>query len=636
MKKHIIFLILSFFTFQANCQLQYAGNDFWFGIGYSSVTSPYVRIFSDVATIGTITSGSWSETFCFNANEHLDIQIPSTVVMSNSNMIESKGIHIVTDNDVIVHLESNAGVDSDKETFLPTSELSLVHTINFPKSIGFWDPTFITIVATENATSITINNTDDYGTSSNSITSGAGMSITLNQGEAIRIECGRDVSTGPDSGLDISGTQIIADKPIFVDGFSSTRLPGSWSISYTDAIRYQFIPDNNYGNDYFLIPAQASRDYYCKITNLGTSNSILIDGVPFLTLAAFETFDTIFTTPHQITGSQDFSCMLGSLGLDYDMSLRGDPSGLLLFPISGYKTAYHDFKTPSKTCAGCAYNDLDSATYVIISSTAGIAGIQIDGITVSPSIFTPIASSGYSIARVGDLTDGFHSFTSSSPFYAFKWNVNIASADAWQTMQNLGTLTNTPNGTVYDSLCSNIVLPVELVAFGGEVTKKGNLLKWTTVSELNNDYFELQRSSEDAIFETTAIIKGNGTTNTTSQYTYLDEHANVPYHYYRLKQVDYNGNSQLSDEIYLEALPSDDLEIYPNPANEEVVISTGRDLKKPIQIAVYNSIGALVLIKEITSYNLRHHLNISELSSGYYLVKVLSASNQVTGKFINR
>jgi hypothetical protein len=214
--------------------------------------------------------------------------------------------------------------------------------------------------------------------------------------------------------------------------------------------------------------------------------------------------------------------------------------------------------------------------------------------------------------------------------------VNIASADAWQTMQNLGTLTNTPNGTVYDSLCSNIVLPVELVAFGGEVTKKGNLLKWTTVSELNNDYFELQRSSEDAIFETTAIIKGNGTTNTTSQYTYLDEHANVPYHYYRLKQVDYNGNSQLSDEIYLEALPSDDLEIYPNPANEEVVISTGRDLKKPIQIAVYNSIGALVLIKEITSYNLRHHLNISELSSGYYLVKVLSASNQVTGKFINR
>lgn len=92
----------------------------------------------------------------------------------------------------------------------------------------------------------------------------------------------------------------------------------------------------------------------------------------------------------------------------------------------------------------------------------------------------------------------------------------------------------------YDVSCA-IVLPVEMVFFNAQ--RDGNVaqLDWQTSSETNNDYFEVERAGADGLYHPIGRISGHGTTSQTNSYTLTDEMPLPGINYYRLKQVDYNG-----------------------------------------------------------------------------------------------
>ncbi len=163
----------------------------------------------------------------------------------------------------------------------------------------------------------------------------------------------------------------------------------------------------------------------------------------------------------------------------------------------------------------------------------------------------------------------------------------------------------TPTGAGYNlifggtAVLSCLMMPVELIDFSAKFndTRQQVDLNWTTASELNNDYFLVERSIDGENYEQIARIQGSGTTQEARYYESLDTHPIAgTINYYRLKQVDYNGRFEYSD---LKAVMIPDISnkfyIYPNPAEELTLMAYATSLEgENIVIHIHNSYGQLI------------------------------------------
>ena len=143
-------------------------------------------------------------------------------------------------------------------------------------------------------------------------------------------------------------------------------------------------------------------------------------------------------------------------------------------------------------------------------------------------------------------------------------------------------------------------IPVELTSFTADVNAAVNvLLDWTTATELNNQMFEIERRSKEAQFRTIGYIEGYGTTTEPQEYSYLDKKVETGTHFYRLKQIDFNGQYEYSEEIEVEvngpltfALEQN----YPNPFNPSTSIKYSVPQNGFVKLSVYNLVGEEVSI----------------------------------------
>lgn len=94
-----------------------------------------------------------------------------------------------------------------------------------------------------------------------------------------------------------------------------------------------------------------------------------------------------------------------------------------------------------------------------------------------------------------------------------------------------------------------IALPIELISFKGTTKNNVNTLTWVTISEYNNEYFTLERTSNGIDFNIIANLNGAGTSHTTNEYTVIDAISEPLIYYYKLKQTDYNGVFKYTDLI---------------------------------------------------------------------------------------
>lgn len=98
----------------------------------------------------------------------------------------------------------------------------------------------------------------------------------------------------------------------------------------------------------------------------------------------------------------------------------------------------------------------------------------------------------------------------------------------------------------FDVSCA-IVLPIELLSFTAEAEGFTSVLQWETGSEDNNDYFVVERLNEMNAFDSIGIVDGNGTTSQANSYHFIDADPHEGINYYRLKQVDFNGQHTYSE-----------------------------------------------------------------------------------------
>lgn len=174
--------------------------------------------------------------------------------------------------------------------------------------------------------------------------------------------------------------------------------------------------------------------------------------------------------------------------------------------------------------------------------------------------------------------------------------------------------------------CTPIVLPIELTSFSGKPYGKSNIIEWSTASEINNDYFTVEKSNDGIDFEILTTVKGAGMSSETKNYVVTDQNPFSSITYYKLKQTDYNGKFTYSDIIAIENSYEGHAvsNIYPNPTNSDIYFDFFTPTSGAINIQVLDYTGRIVLEENVTVVEGKTNLNtkIGELSKGIYSLKV--------------
>lgn len=142
-------------------------------------------------------------------------------------------------------------------------------------------------------------------------------------------------------------------------------------------------------------------------------------------------------------------------------------------------------------------------------------------------------------------------------------------------------------------------LPVSLVQFTG-ISEKGTvILKWSTASEINNDYFLIERSTDGYIFSELAMIDGAGNSNGILSYEYVDKNPS-DINYYRLRQYDFDGKNSCSDIIKVSLAESENDQVQVSCRQGTVYIMANSTAGGLMKVQIYNLTGAMVYKSEFS------------------------------------
>lgn len=181
-------------------------------------------------------------------------------------------------------------------------------------------------------------------------------------------------------------------------------------------------------------------------------------------------------------------------------------------------------------------------------------------------------------------------------------------------------------GSAGELFCGAIALPIELYEFWGSAVDSYNEIYWTTVSELDNDYFVVSYSKDGYDFKDIGTIDGAGTTNQEQKYRFIHGNAERGVSYYKLKQVDYNG---VYEEFHIISINNNGTktgglfsEIFPNPSSKLFYFNyNGKIFNTPINIKIVSTLGEIVREGVVKKYNNSQAIsfNLDGLESGIYL-----------------
>ena len=194
-----------------------------------------------------------------------------------------------------------------------------------------------------------------------------------------------------------------------------------------------------------------------------------------------------------------------------------------------------------------------------------------------------------------------------------------------------------------------VIIPVELTAFYANVNKDKIELFWQTATETNNSGFEILRFTQnDNEWNTIGFVPGFGTTTEPKSYSFTDENVTIRLagpsagtYKYRLKQIDFDGSFEYSNEIEVEVdfTPKEFVlyQNYPNPFNPNTVISYWLPVSGNVTLKVYDVLGNEIttLVNEEKQPGVYEvEFDASSFASGMYLYKLQAGNFTNTKKMI--
>lgn len=285
--------------------------------------------------------------------------------------------------------------------------------------------------------------------------------------------------------------------------------------------------------------------------------------------------------------------------------------------------------TPSNLCAGSLENTAwysftvqNTADVVLtignIVCSGGGAGFQIGFFTGSCGSLTNF---GCTSGSGGTVT------------------VTITGATAGQTIYVAIDGNAGANCTFDISATNTVPLPVKLTHFDALYNKHSNNvdINWITESEINNDYFTIEKSVDGKNFEVVGIVDGAGNTSSVKSYQAIDEKPIIGTSYYRLKQTDFDGQFEYSNlvPVKIEGTITNPT-VYPNPVTNDGILEFNASAASSTTITIYDVSGRIAYSNQLQTNKGFNHLILptSALSNGMYFIHLNNGVESTNLKFI--
>src|SRR6185295_5499888 len=157
-------------------------------------------------------------------------------------------------------------------------------------------------------------------------------------------------------------------------------------------------------------------------------------------------------------------------------------------------------------------------------------------------------------------------------------------------------------------------------------------LKWITATEINNDYFTIERSANGTHFENLLNVDGAGNSTVELAYKALDPSPYRGITYYRLKQTDFDGKFTYSNIVAVKLSGHSNIDFWPNPATNSIDISTSAHDNLQ-SLFLTDNLGQIVMIIPVNGMT-TVHADISSLAQGVYYLNAVLNDEKIVRKLI--
>jgi hypothetical protein len=240
------------------------------------------------------------------------------------------------------------------------------------------------------------------------------------------------------------------------------------------------------------------------------------------------------------------------------------------------------------------------------------------------------------IEQNGEYGGGANENGKLRPLDVLAGEIYIMMLDNWSANTTPFTLTwNLTNGATLD--CTP-PLPVTMASINNTCKDGYTLMEWTTASEVNNDYFAIERSDQKFEFYEIGRVRGAGNSNNSLGYSFIDPMFNNQTTYYRIKQVDYNG------EFTYHRIVASNCYKTEFDVNNEQLTSNSLDLnvnsfqKENVTIYLYDVHGKLITesFQTLTQGNNKINLTNFNINSGIYMLNIVGEVHHYQTKLFRK
>ena len=289
---------------------------------------------------------------------------------------------------------------------------------------------------------------------------------------------------------------------------------------------------------------------------------------------------------------------------------------------SNYLRLITNLNTSPTNLLDFAFNPMDNNLYGVTNETSSMKLWRING---SSGNRTDLGDIGGQIS-IGDYTaamiDANGTLLIGEPTLGEYWAIQDVSTDPkYASLVMDGMFSEECDGAFCSSSFFNMdipsPLPVKWLSFEGEKVNEWVELTWRTASEINNDYFAIERSNDGINFHEIGRVMGAGNSNVILDYEFTDYEPLKGYSYYRLKQVDFDAAFEYSHIVPINFdNDNSNIKVFPNPFENNVTIDAG---EKQIGYIRIHDVNGKVVFDELINKQISI-LMLNHLESGTYYI----------------
>jgi len=293
---------------------------------------------------------------------------------------------------------------------------------------------------------------------------------------------------------------------------------------------------------------------------------------------------------------------------------------------TGVWTTSTDWVTqPPYTLSGGAYT-IPAGESVLIGSNLTLHGnLIVNGILAISGQLNMDAGATIQVGSGGLVTcctsGTWCSSTSSCVSCGSSDKIDIGATHAWAGGGGSAVTTDPFSGP---TTLSTSGLPITLISFDARTNENSIGLTWATESELNFDYFNLEKSSNGKDFYSIANVKGHGSTNERNDYGFEDNFPLIGKNYYRLTSVDFDNYQETFKVIVQDYSGEKNFEVSPNPSDGRTITLNFNFDSNEGQVVIYDCMGSIVDSFQVDKSGEVSFTN--SLKDGIYFVKYSSPS----------